>query len=286
VRHREDIFLSLHCILSIHRIFAILAAMRKKVNRDSAEPSFPERMTSLIWERPERPRTVRPALSRERIVQIALNLADTEGIDAISTRRIAAALSVSAMALYGYIERKEDVLDLMIDAVYGEVTIPLQQDPRGWRSNLQEIAVQTRTVMHRHPWFASLIGHRAVLGPNALKQTNDRLGIVSQLGFDATTSRSILAMFNAYIVGFVLGEMGEAEAQRRTGLSEQEWQQQVGSYVQEQIIASGRYPHLAQALVEGEEPSSDEMFLFGLTRLLEGLAAYTAAFHAHHERKR
>ena len=80
------------------------------------------------------------------------------------------------MALYGYIERKEDVLDLMIDAVYGEVTLPLQQDPRGWRSNLQEIAVQTRAVMHRHPWFASLIGHRAVLGPNALKQTNDHPG--------------------------------------------------------------------------------------------------------------
>ena len=256
----------------------------KKVNRDSAEPSVPERTTSLIWERPERSRTVRPALSRERIVQTALNLADTKGIDAISTRRIAATLSVSAMALYGYIERKEDVLDLMIDAVYGEVTIPFPGS-RGWRSNLQEIAVQTRAVMHRHPWFASLIGHRAVLGPNALKQTDYRLGIVSQLGFDMTTSRSILAMFNAYIVGFVLGEMGEAEAQRRTGLSEQEWQQQVGPYVQEQIIASGRYPHLAQALIEGEEPSSDEMFLFGLTRLLEGIAAYAASSNSNHKRE-
>ncbi|GHO51375.1 TetR/AcrR family transcriptional regulator [Ktedonospora formicarum] len=258
--------------------------MRKKVNRDSAEPSVPEQTTNLIWERPERPRPVRPALSRERIVQIALDLADTEGIDAISTRRIAAALSVSAMALYGYIERKEDVLDLMIDAVYGEVTIQLQQDPRGWRSNLQEIAVQTRAVMHRHPWFASLIGHRAVLGPNALKQTDYRLGIVSQLGFDMTTSRSILAMFNAYVVGFVLFEMGEAEAQRRTGLSEQEWQQQVGPYVQEHIIDSGRYPHLTQALVEGEEASANEMFLFGLTRLLEGIAAYAASSNSNHEK--
>lgn len=138
-------------------------------------------------------------------------------------------------------------------------------------------------MMHRHPWFTSLIGHRAVLGPNALKQTNYLLGIVSQSGFDMTTSMSILAMFNAYIVGFVLSEMGEAEAQRRTGLSEQEWQQQVGPYVQEQIIASGRYPHLARALVEGREHSSDETFLFGLTRLLEGIAAYAIPSSSNHE---
>ncbi|HET8841310.1 MAG TPA: TetR/AcrR family transcriptional regulator [Ktedonobacteraceae bacterium] len=260
--------------------------MRKKVNHDASELSADTGAAHLIWARPERPRAVRPMLSRERIVQVALAVADAEGIEAISIRRIATALSVSAMALYGYIERKEDVLDLMVDAVYAEMPVPLQQDPRDWRSQLQEIAVQRRAMMHSHPWLASLIGHRAVLGPNALKQTDDLLGIVSQPGFDITTSMSILAMFNAYIVGFVLGEMGEAEAQRRTGLSEQEWQQQVGPYVQEQIIASGRYPHLARAMLEGKEPSSDERFLFGLTRLLEGIVAYAAASHANHERER
>jgi AcrR family transcriptional regulator len=223
-------------------------------------------------------------LSRERIVQAALALADTEGIAAISTRRIAAALSVSAMALYGYIERKEDVFDLLIDAVYGEVPVPLAE-PRDWRSQLQEMAVQKRAMMHRHPWFVSLIGHRAVLGPNALKQTDYLLGIVHQLGLDMTTSMSMLAMYNAYLVGFVVGEVGEREAQRRTGLSEQAWQQQVSPYVQEQIIASGRYPHLARALVE-EEHSADETFFFGLTRLLDGMAAYAAASPAQHERAR
>jgi AcrR family transcriptional regulator len=215
---------------------------------------------------------------------VALALADAEGIDAISIRQIAARLGVSAMALYWYIERKEDVLALMIDAVYGEVPVPPRQDPRDWRSHLQEIAVQTRAMMHRHPWFASLIGHRAVLGPNALTQTDDLLGIVSQLGFDMTTSRSLLAMFNAYIVGFVLSEMGEAEAQRRTGLSQQEWQQHVAPYMQEQVIASGRYPHLARYLVESEERPSEERFLFGLTRLLEGIAASAVPSNPNHKR--
>ena len=91
-------------------------------------------------------------------------------------------------------------------------------------------------------------------------------------------------MFNAYIVGFVLGEMGEAEAQRLTGLNEKEWQQQVAPYVQEQVIASGRYPHLSRYLVESEERPSDEMFLFGLTRLLEGIAAYAVPSNPNHER--
>ncbi len=262
-------------------IVAILADMGKKVNHNPSGLSAPARATSLIWARPERLRSARPALSREQIIRVALALADAEGIDAISIRRIAARLEVSAMALYWYIERKEDVFDLIIDAVYGEVPVPLPVSA-DWRSHLQEIAVQTRAMMHRHPWFASLIGHRAVLGPNALKQTDDLLGIVSQLGFDMTTSMSILALFNAYIVGFVLGEMGEAEAQRRTGLNEEEWQQQVAPYVQEQIIASGRYPHLARSLVESEERPADKMFIFGLTRLLESVAAYAVTSNLNH----
>ncbi len=258
--------------------------MRKKVNPDQAEAiSAPEQAASLIWTRPQRIRQERPALSREQIVLVALELADTEGIDTISLRRIATRLHVSAMALYWYIERKEDVFDLMIDAAYGEVPLP-EPGSRDWRSQLQEIAVQIRAMMHRHSWFASLIGHRAILGPNALRQTDSLLGIVSQPGFDMTTSMSILAMFNAYIVGFVLSEMGETEAQRRTGLSLQEWQQHVAPYMQEQVIASGRYPHLTRYLVESEERPSDEIFLFGLTRLLEGIAAYVVSSNPHHER--
>lgn len=258
--------------------------MSKKVNPEQAEElSAPKQAARLIWARPERVRQERPALSREQIVRVALEMADTEGIDAISLRRLAARLQVSAMALYWYIERKEDVFELMIDAAYGEVPLP-EPGSRDWRSQFQEMAVQVRAMMHRHPWFASLIGHRAVLGPNALRQTDYLLLIVSQLGFDMTTGMSLLTMFNAYIVGFVLGEMGEAEAQRRTGLNKEEWQQQVAPYVQEQVIASGHYPHLTRYLAESEERSSDEMFLFGLTRLLEGIATYVVSSNSNHER--
>lgn len=79
--------------------------------------------------------------------------------------------------------------------------------------------------------------------------------------------------------GFVLGEMREAEAQRRTGLNKEEWQQQMIPYVQEQVIASGRYPYLVCYIAESEERPSDEMFIFDLTRLLDGIAAYIATFN-------
>ncbi|QBD76672.1 TetR/AcrR family transcriptional regulator [Ktedonosporobacter rubrisoli] len=252
--------------------------MRKKVNRDSADVPTTERTQSLIWERPERPRRERPALNREQIVRVALALADEEGIEAISIRRIAAQLEVSAMALYWYIERKEDLLELMIDAVYGEVPLP-QPISADWRYYLQEVIIQTRAMMLRHSWLASTIGHRAVLGPNSLKRTDYLLGIFNQLGFDTATSMSILTMLNAYVAGFVLEEIGEAEVQRRTGLSEHEWQQQAGPYIREHVIASGRYPNLARAIVEGEERPAEEMFSFGLKRLLEGIAADAAPFN-------
>jgi len=81
--------------------------------------------------------------AREQIIRVDLDLADAEGIDAISIRRIAAVLEVSAMALYWYIERKEDVLDLMADAVYGEVPVPLPVSA-DWRSHLQRSAIHPR----------------------------------------------------------------------------------------------------------------------------------------------
>jgi AcrR family transcriptional regulator len=186
-------------------------------------------------------------------------------------RRIAQRLDVTTMALYRHVERKEEVLDLIVDAVWGEVALrrPVSAD---WRAHLHRVAVDRRAMLHRHPWVARLVGDRAALGPNVLEKNDYLLEVVGQLGLDVTTNVSILALFNAYIVGFVLGELGEREAQRRSGLSKPEWQRQVAPYVQQQIIASGRYPHLTPALVAAEERSADETFVFGLVRVLDGIA--------------
>src|SRR5947208_16753906 len=117
----------------------------------------------LVWERPEPPERPVPApLSRERIVHTAIRLADADGLDAVSLRKVAAALDVGPMRLYGYIATKEELLDLMLDAVYGEI----RPAGDGWREVLRSVAERTRRAVHRHEWLADLIGGRPQLGPN------------------------------------------------------------------------------------------------------------------------
>ncbi|MET8876823.1 TetR family transcriptional regulator, partial [Nocardia sp. NPDC004604] len=104
----------------------------------------------LVWERPEPPdRPVPAPLSRERIVRAAIRLADVDGLPAVSLRKVAAALDVGPMRLYGYIATKEELLDLMVDAVYAEI----RPAGKGWRAVLRSLAETTRQAAHQHEWL-------------------------------------------------------------------------------------------------------------------------------------
>src|SRR3954452_9312921 len=119
----------------------------------------------VVWERPEPPERPVPApLSRERIVRAELGLADAHGLEAVSLRKVAAVLDVGPMRLYGYIATKEELLDLMVDAVYAEI----RPAGDGWREVLRSLAETTRLAAHQHEWLADLIGGRPQLGPHAL----------------------------------------------------------------------------------------------------------------------
>src|SRR5580658_3729222 len=122
-----------------------------------------ERPTASIWLRPERSAVGRPAQwSRAEITQVALRVADAEGLDAVSMRRVAAGLGTGAASLYRYVETREDLLDLMIDATGAEYVFP---GPAGdWLTDLLGIGDQARAIMRRHPWLPSLVITRSVLG--------------------------------------------------------------------------------------------------------------------------
>src|SRR5690349_21612984 len=110
-------------------------------------------MTSL-WERLEQSDTAaRPALSTHRIAAAAVGIADADGLDAITMRRLAAELGVAPMAAYRHVSGKEDVLELMVDRVYGEVDIP---DGAGWRDTVRAFATGIRALVSRHPWLTRL----------------------------------------------------------------------------------------------------------------------------------
>src|SRR3954447_6031346 len=119
----------------------------------------------LVWERPEPPNRPTPApLSRDRIVRVAIGLADADGLDAVSLRKVATALDVGPMRLYGYIASKEELLDLMVNAVHAEI----RPSGDGWREMLRSHAEATRHAAHEHEWLADLLGGRPQLGPQAL----------------------------------------------------------------------------------------------------------------------
>nr|WP_042183919.1 TetR/AcrR family transcriptional regulator [Kibdelosporangium sp. MJ126-NF4]CEL15958.1 Transcriptional regulator, TetR family [Kibdelosporangium sp. MJ126-NF4]CTQ93882.1 Transcriptional regulator, TetR family [Kibdelosporangium sp. MJ126-NF4] len=221
----------------------------------------------LVWERPEPPdRPVPAPLSRERIVQAAIHLADADGLDAVSLRKVAAALDVGPMRLYGYIATKEELLDLMVDAAYAEIR------PTGdsWREVLRSLAETTRQAAHQHEWLADLLGGRPQLGPNTLASSEAVLA--AMVGVDLDTVVPAVAAVNAYVIGAVRREITERRAERVSGMDKEQWQATFGPYLL-RTFATGRFPALASLVHDGPHLDADHTFRAGLDFLLDGIEA-------------
>ncbi|MBH0780469.1 TetR/AcrR family transcriptional regulator [Nocardia bovistercoris] len=224
----------------------------------------------LVWERPEPPdRPVPAPLSRERIIRAAIQLADSDGLPAVSLRKVAAALDVGPMRLYGYIDTKEELLDLMVDAIYGE----LRPTGEGWRAMLRSLAETTRQAAHRHEWFADLIGGRPQLGPNAL--AGGEAVVAAMDGVDIDIVMPVVGAVNAYVVGAVRREIAERRAERATGMNEEQWQVASGPYLG-RVFATGRFPALSTVIRDAAHLDADETFRIGLEFLLDGIQARIA----------
>jgi AcrR family transcriptional regulator len=242
---------------------------------DPAERATLARRTgasTLTWTK-ERGMRRGPAPDLKKIVRAAVTLADAEGIDAVSMRRVAAALRSGTASLYRCIDGREELLDLIVDAVLGDDPHP---PPSGdWRADLTAFARQLRVLLRRHPWLAPLTAGRPTLGPQALGHYEFALAATTSLTADATSAVGVVDMIMAYVLGAAAREMAEAETQRRTGMTEQEWRARVGPYVQ-QIVQSGRYPQLARAVLEAEDLDHEQRFESGLACVLDGIASRLA----------
>ncbi|MEW1658658.1 MULTISPECIES: TetR/AcrR family transcriptional regulator [unclassified Streptomyces] len=232
-------------------------------------PSRPQPAT-LIWMR-DRERNTRQALSDEKIVRCAIQLADAEGIDALSMRRIAAELGTGTTSLYRHIAGKDELIELMVDAVSGEQPLP-QRPGRDWRAELADTARGFRAALLRHPWLAQQASRRPALGPRVIARSDHALGVAGKATDDATLAGMMVTAVNTYVLGSVSTELAELEAQRSTGMTEDEWRSSVGAYVR-QVVDSGRYPHFNRRILEADDPGAEARFEFGLDCLLTGFAA-------------
>ncbi|CAL9335382.1 TetR/AcrR family transcriptional regulator [Streptomyces sp. enrichment culture] len=221
-----------------------------------------------VWDRPEQPNRPVP-LDRERIVAAAVALADEGGLAAVSLRKVAARLNAGPMRLYGYISTKDDLFDLMVDAVYAEI-LPGER-PGDWREALRSLAHGTRRAALRHEWLADLLGGRPALGPNSLAVSEATLAALDGLADVDTVMRAVETV-SAYFTGAIRREITELRAERATGLSKSEWQRARGPHVT-RMLATGRFPALAKAVHDGTHVDAEESFATGLEWVLDAVAA-------------
>lgn len=235
-------------------------------------PKTPDRSAplglDLIWMRPQRERRPQPPLSRDEIVRAAIAIADEEGIEAVSMRRIASRLGSGATSLYWYVDRKDDLYELMFDACMGEIELP--EAAEDLRAALRHNALETRAMVRRHPWIP-LIGIQPGLGPNTRRYGEHWAAAFLPLGVSLESMTAVLAVLNNYVFGFGHREASWSQTIRRSGRSDERWRRDMHRYVEE--VVNPRDPELGRHIASRLDLTSDENFEFGLDCVLDGLVA-------------
>jgi AcrR family transcriptional regulator len=259
-----------------------MTAMAKKKSDDQhyGGRGDPARGMALLWrtagEPPARGRGPRPGLTVDRIVAAATELADAEGLAALSMRRVAERLGVGTMSLYTYVPSKAELVDVMYDAALGELAAdPL---PGAWRAQLEGIARATWELYRRHPWMLQVMAMaRPPLGPNSIAGYDRDLRAVDGIGLSDLEMDSVVSLVAVYVQGAARVAMEAAGSERDTGMSDAEWWEAYGPLL-EKVFDPSRFPVAARVgAVAGEtyQAAYDPVhgFEFGLARVLDGIEA-------------
>ncbi len=212
----------------------------------------------------------RSALSRSRIARAGVELADTEGLAAVSMRKVAERLGAGTMSLYRHVASRDELIALMVEEVYAGVSGTVRTDD--WRQGLGHAAHQIRATVTSHPWLAGRSVPRLGLGPSLLGMLESTLALLDGYGLTVDEMLDVLGTIQAFVQGYVLEELAEQGASRATGLTKSGVQQRQESRVRE-IAASGRYPQFVRVVTEAEDdPDADRVFERRLYYVLDGLA--------------
>ena len=212
------------------------------------------------------PSTDRAPLSRERVLETAIVVADQHGLEALSMRKLADELRVAAMSLYHHVPNKDQLLDAMIDVVFSEIELPSTDDD--WQTAMRKRAVSTREALNRHRWAVGLMEGRSSHGPSNLRLHDAVLGCLRRAGFSLEMTVHAYSVQDAYIYGFALqqADMTPETSDDFAATAEQ----QMETY--KDVLAD--YPHLVE-VVGGHVATAgydyETEFLFGLDLILAGL---------------
>jgi AcrR family transcriptional regulator len=206
----------------------------------------------------------RARLSRERVLRAAVLLADAGGLESLTMRRLGEELGVEAMSLYKHVANKDDLLDGMVDLVFGEIELP--GDGADWRTAMRARAVSARAVLTRHPWATALMQSRTAPGAATLRHHDTVIGTLRGAGFSVVLTAHAFSAIDAYVYGFALQE-------RSLPFETAEQAEEVGRQMFARMPV-GEFPHLTELTVEHIlQPGYDygEEFEYGLDLVLDGL---------------
>lgn len=199
------------------------------------------------------------SISRESIAEAAIAIADEDGVDAVSMRRVAQRLGVGTMSLYHYVRDKRELYTAMGDAIMAEQLIPADELPAGWRAGLAEIARRARRLFVDHPWVLASWhdADRAEPGESFFAHIEQTLSIVAELDFLPLEERMLYAgLIDEFTVGYVMHNAAD----------EDEWHEPIRA----RLAAGGDYPNLAAAFADFSRPPENE-FERGLAIVLDGI---------------
>jgi len=231
------------------------------------------RSVRLLWE-PDTQVTREPkaALSRARVVEAAIKVADAEGIEALTMRRVAETLGFTTMSLYRHVPGKSELLDLMVDAVWGET----EHTPKGpWRDGLDFYARQLWSMYRAHPWLLQLTNARRMPGPNAMTRTDAAFAVVSELGLKAEEMVAGVTSVGQFVAGVGRTMADRVLAERETGVSEEDWWNDRDELWEH--FTPERLPMMTHIWNSGGYERPLDEFEFGLARVLDGLAVFVEA---------
>lgn len=238
----------------------------------------PARSMALLWRRRDAGGAVgRSGISVDRIISAAIEVADAEGLSALSMRRVAELLGVGTMSLYTYVPGKAELIDVMLDTVVAETARP-ESVEGGWRPWLELVARENWELFRRHPWMIQVSTGRPPLGPGVIAKYDHELRAVDGIGLSEVEMDAVLTLVLGYVGGAARGVAEQAEAEKHTGVSLDQWWFSVSPLL-ERVFDESRYPTASRvgSVAGGSSYDTDATFEFGLQRVLDGIQAFVEA---------
>ena len=238
----------------------------------------PSGTVSRLWGTKEVPsRGPKHALTSAQVVAAAIEVADADrDLARLSMRRVADILGVGTMSLYTYVASRDELIEMMLDIVYGEAVSDLQKRTTiDWQSGLRAVADVNWALCVRHPWVLEIFTGRPALGPNAIAKYDHELAVIDDVGLTDVEMDAVLTLLLTHVEGVARRRVEADQVIERTAMTDQQWWQQVGPAFA-QVFDAARFPlaaRVGRAAGQTHQAAHDpeHAYRFGLDRLIEGV---------------